>query len=227
MYQDVIFLKHQLKNTCAHKSVRYDSILGRHRRSTVVLQLILLAVIFRSGLVVSIFIRVIVGQRHLSKLLLWSEGLSPRLRVRLRRVLNGRSQLNANIGEDGVDGSHQHGRRPTGDHLDVLGTSPLGSSSSSLQREERKNSSCTKSHLNRLEARQVLCGHRDRSISIVDAHVTLSQGVFKHSTLSLASPFQAVITVHLTWTVVAIVLFILRQLHVTKPLVDDVLLNGS
>merc|ERR1740121_1221203 len=133
-------------------SFREDNFfIRRDRSSTVKLQLIL-AVIFRCGLVISILIRIVVGQGHLSKLLLWGEGLCPRLQVRLGGILNSRGKLNANEGEDGVDSSHQHGRRATGDHLNVLGSSPLGSPSSSLQREKRKNCSSTKSHLHRLEA---------------------------------------------------------------------------
>merc|ERR1711951_91600 len=137
--------KRQLKDTCACKSFRQNFILRRHRGSTVVLQLILLTVLFRGRLIISVLIGVIVRQSHLPKLLLWSERLSPRLQVRLGRVLNSRSKFNANIGEDRVDSSHQHGRR-TGDRLDVLGPSPLCSPSSSLQREKRKNCSCTKTH---------------------------------------------------------------------------------
>merc|ERR1712111_283528 len=175
--------------------------------------------------IISILVRVIISQGHLSKLLLRSERLGTRLQVRLGRILKSRSKLNANIGEDRVDNSHQHGRR-TGDHLNVLGPSPLSSPNSSLQREKRKNCSCTKTHLHWLEARQVLRGHGESSIGIVDAHIALSQGIFKHGALSLASPLQAIITVHLTWTVVTIILFVLRQLHITKLLVDDILIDG-
>merc|ERR1719192_243735 len=130
------------------------------------------------------------------------------------------------VGEDGVDGSHQHGRRTTGDNFDVFGSRPLSSPSSSLDWEMRKNCSCTKPHLYRLEAGQVLSRHRRGSISIVDAHIALDQSILSHGALSLTSPLQAIFTVVFTWAVVAIV-FLLRQLHVAKLVIDDVLSDGS
>merc|ERR1719173_262863 len=91
-----------------------------------------------------------------------------------------------------------------------------------LYREERQDGGSTKSHLNRLEAGQVLGGHGDYSISVVDAHIALCQVIFSHGPLSLAGPLQAVIAVSFTWTVVTIIFFLLRHLlHLTKLLVDD------
>ena len=63
-------------------SFRDDSFLiGGHRSPTVILQLILLAVLFRCWLVVGVLVRVVVRQSHLSKLLLGSERLRPRLQM--------------------------------------------------------------------------------------------------------------------------------------------------
>merc|ERR1719462_738894 len=126
------------------------------------------------------------------------------------------------VGEDRVDGVGDNGRRAVNTSFNILGPCPPCSPSSSLDRHNRKNGGHAQAHLHWLVAGHILRGHRHSSSVEVQANGALRQGILSHSTLSLTCPFQAVITVSLTWTVVTIIFFLLTmQLHLPKLLVDN------
>merc|ERR1719447_2208507 len=125
-------------------------------------------------------------------------------------------------GEDRVDGVSDNGRRAVNIPLNILGPCPPCSPSSSLDRDNRKNGGHAQAHLHWLVAGHILSGHRHSSSVEVQANCALSQGILSHGALSLTRPFQAVVTISLTWTVVTIIFFLLSmQLHLPKLLVDN------
>ena len=63
----------------------HDFFVRGHRSTAVELQLVLVAVPVRRRFIVSVLVGVVVGQGHLAKLLLRSEGLGPRLQVLKRK----------------------------------------------------------------------------------------------------------------------------------------------
>merc|ERR1712010_189154 len=101
------------------------------RGVAVVLQLIL-AALGVAGFVVGILVRVVVGQGHLSKLLLRGEGLSARLEVWFGRILHIRDQVEAQVGEDRVDGVDD-GKGAVTSCFNILGPSSPRSPGSSLE----------------------------------------------------------------------------------------------
>merc|ERR1719402_1175616 len=131
----------------SHSSRRSNLRLSRHlllshafrdvRGVAVVLQLVF-AALRVAGFVVGIPHRVVVGQGHLSELLLRGEWLSARLEVWFGGILHIRDQVEAQVGEDRVDGVDDGRGAVTGSSFNILGPSPPCSSSSSLERGNRK-----------------------------------------------------------------------------------------
>merc|ERR1719402_2212162 len=214
----------------SHSSRRSNLCLSRHlllrlafrdvRGVAVVLQLVF-AALRVAGFVVGILLRVVVGQGHLSELLLRGEWLSARLEVWFGRILHIRDQVEAQVGEDRVDGVDD-GRGAVTSSFNILSPSPPCSSSSSLERGNRKNGGHAQAHLHWLVAGHILRGNRHSSPIEVQANSALSQGILSHGALGLTCPFQAIITVRFAGAVVAIIFFLLLvKLHLSKLPVDN------
>merc|ERR1719402_1559671 len=190
------------------------------RGVAVVLQLVF-AALRVAGFVVGILLRVVVGQGHLSELLLRGEWLSARLEVWFGRILHIRDQVEAQVGEDRVDGVDDGRGAVTSSSFNILSPSPPYSSSSSLERRNRKNGGHAQAHLLWLVAGHILRGHRHSSPIEVQADSALSQGILSHGALGLACPFQAIIAVRFAGAVVAIIFFLLLKLHLSKLPIDN------
>merc|ERR1719474_458104 len=167
------------------------------RGIAVVLQLVL-AALRVAGFIIGILIRVVVRQSHLSKLLLRGERLSARLQVWFGCILHITDQLEAQVGEDRVDGVDDR-RRAVNSSFNILSPSPPCSPSSALDRGNRDNGGHAQAHLHWLVAGHILSGHRHSSSIEVQANSSLSQGILSNSALSLASPLQAIIAVRARW----------------------------
>merc|ERR1719391_823820 len=113
--------------------------------------------------------------------------------------------------EDRVDGVGDEARRAVSHASNILGPSPPGSPSSSLDGGDRENGGHAQSHLHWLVAGHILCGHRHSSSIEVQANSALSQGILSHGALRLTCPFQAIITVSLAWAIVPIIFFLLSM----------------
>merc|ERR1719341_2217792 len=167
------------------------------------------------------------GQSHLAKLLLRSERLSSRFQMRFGRVLDDGGKLDAKHREDRVDDGDDGGRL-VAHHLDVvLGTSPLGSPCSTLDREDRHSGDQPQTHLNRPVAGHILRSDSQSSAIEVNANLALRKSIFGHGAFSLAGPLQTVVALSIAGTVVHIFSILLRQLHLPNLLVGDGLLNWS
>merc|ERR1719341_1581102 len=100
------------------------------RGVAVVLQLVF-AALRVAGFVVGILVGVVVGQDHLSKLLLRGKRFSARLEVWFGRIFHIRDQVEAQVGEDRVDGVDD-GRGAVASLFNTLGPSPPCNPGSSL-----------------------------------------------------------------------------------------------
>merc|ERR1719394_38950 len=191
------------------------------RDGGVAVELQLVVTVLRlAWLVVCVLVGVVVGQGHLTELLLRGVGHSARLEVWFGRVLQGRDQLVPHVGENRV-GHVNDGRKWTAKtSLAALHSSPPGSPCCSLNRGDRKDGGHTQTQLHRLVAGQVLRGDRQGSPEEVQAHFALSQLVLGDGALSLTCPLEAVVAVGLAGTIVPI-FFVFRQLHLSKLLVHN------